>query len=209
MRLKTRTLILLLCSAPLLALWLGSVWAADGPSRAAPPADLKELADQVIEVTRELDDLVNLASTDPRQVRVDMYNAYKPTDMKARRAKDGAVFAEELVEIMKDSKAPFTLRRQARDALKRGTTITSDPELSGDIKKRPGTNRGYFYRVHVVPLLADKRDAKLRKLTQELLASVFGEMQQERAIFKYDPSKAGAKTWVPAKRAWGKHLLKR
>ncbi len=189
----------------------GSPVHAEDAVRIRPPsvADLGDLAEQVIKVTKDLDDLVNLAAKDPRAVRVDMYMAYTPSVMKSRKAKDGAVFAEELVEIMEDKDAEFTLRRSARDALYHGTMISQDPELSGDIKKRSGTNRGYFYRTKVVPFLTDKRDARLRKLTQELLTRVFGSMQHERAIAKYDPIKAGSKTWSPARKAWAKHLLKR
>ena len=174
-----------------------------GAAFADEPSSLDALEKRLIRATNKLQALVAEAQRDPRERKLEEYLKYTTKQMKEKKR----VKAEEIVQWMADGKADFTFRQACKDALKKGAQLLDDPDLSANIRKRPGTNRGYFFSKHVVQLLGDKDDRNTRTLAEALLREIYGRVPSVPDIFAYKPD--APNTWKKAMDAWKRHLRKK
>lgn len=173
-------------------------------ARAAEPASLEELEQRLVRATNKLKALVEEAARDPRERKLEEYLRYSTKQMKEKKR----VRAEDIVQWMADPKADFHLRQACKEALKKGAQLLDDPDLSSNIKKRPGTNRGYFFAKFVVPLIAEKDDRNTRTLAHALLKDIYGRVPSVPDIFNYNAD-AGTSNWKKAVDAYKRHLRKK
>lgn len=190
-----RALVLLVAGLVL----LGSPVTVEGRE---PPGTLAQLDKRLRDVTTRLEALVAEAKRDPNQRKLKIYLKYSAKEMKSSKRE---VRAEDLVEWMSNPEAKFEFRLAVKEALKRGATFLQDPDLSSNIKKGSGTNRGHFFRNKIVPLLK-KDDRNTRTLAASLLFDVFGRLAGQKDIFRYNADDKS--TWHPAYAQWRKHLKK-
>lgn len=189
----------------LLALPISFVGAAPAEAKdPQPPRSLSELGERLNELAQRIQKLIEEASKDADELKIEEYENYSSKQLKKTR---GRVRAQDLVTFMVDKTKNFSVRQRAQKAIHQGGAIRNDPELSTDEKAGSRTKRSAFCKSHLLEHLLHE-DRTSRALTQELLL-LFWPVSRNRnpEILAYNKDRED--TWKNAKRAWGKYLGKK
>ncbi len=167
------------------------------------PRNLREMGERLTALAIQIQKLIEVASKDPDEARIDLYRSYTPKQMKKTR---GRVRAEDIVGYMLDPKKHFDVRQKAWKALQEGAQFRGDPELSKTEKQGTKSKRAHFCeRMLTKQLLHEDRIA--RKMVGDLLTTLwFGRRSGIAEIDRYSPT--DEKTWKPARRRWNTYLRK-
>jgi hypothetical protein len=186
---------------PLVLLALAvSATAAPEDFSAPPPATLKKLGERLERLAMRLRTLIEEASKDPDERKIDIYNAYTSQELKLKRRQ---VRASDLAGYMVDATKNWNVRVKAQKAIHLGAFQRGDPDLSTVEKQGRKSKRAYFCDKQLIKHLRSEDDPKTRVLVHELLLKLW-RVNNVPEISNYNPNDKD--TWRKAYLAWQKYL---
>lgn len=187
----------------------GAKKADPGPRRVERPATygLAKLQQQLDGLRDRLIQIAEQANKDPLEREIEEYESYT---LEQFQKKKDRVKVTDLVKYIFDPEANFELvRKRAVTAIVKVNQKFMDPDLSTERKGSSPSPRSRFCTRYVVKRLDDK-DAKSRKLADELLTDLWGGKPGTLlGARNYRPEKQHSKTWDDAISDWKKYLKRR